>query len=248
MNDGYIFIHLRRKHHPCGGRQKSGAISRSDHVHFILGLRGRSCLNSFPQKRKRKMLSCIYTCEHVRKIYFSTNFQQTRVKWRTNCTGGYMKIIGKIGKSSREHGREQKFRQTRYSLSREHPLYSSKKPPGDGSQRTVRKSRTNYTNIVFTNKMFTSVYAAFNNHPGLLLRHDDTTMASHKAQVPQEAFKTNLSSVLQHSISYSTPNHFCVRWFPLVSLCVSDIFTQPSTVRLLRIPWTKRLAWRTVFC
>ncbi len=31
---------------------------------------------------------------------------------------------------------------------------------GDGSQRTVRESGTNYTNIVFANTMFANVYAA----------------------------------------------------------------------------------------
>ncbi len=49
---------------------------------------------------------------------------------------------------------------TRYPLSCEHPLYLSKKLTGDGSQRTVREQHTNYTNIVFANKMFTSVYTA----------------------------------------------------------------------------------------
>ncbi len=78
--------------------------------------------------------------------------------------GSYVKIVGKIEKFSRELGREQKFRRTWYSLSRKHPLCSLKKPTGNGSQRTVHKPRTNYINIVsaswFTNKMFTSVYAA----------------------------------------------------------------------------------------
>ncbi len=51
-----------------------------------------------------------------------------------------------IGKSSCEHGREQKFRQTRrtwYPLSYEHPLCLSKKLTGDGLQQTVREPRTN---------------------------------------------------------------------------------------------------------
>ncbi len=79
-------------------------------------------------------------------------------------TSSYAKIVGTIGKSFREHGREQKFRQTPYPLSRKRPLFSSKKPTGDGSQWTVRKPRTNYTNIVFANgfvnDMFECVYAA----------------------------------------------------------------------------------------
>ncbi len=74
--------------------------------------------------------------------------------------GSYMKIVGEIGKSSCEHGREQKFRRAWYPLSHEHPLCLSKKPTGDGSQSTVRKPRTNYMNIVFANKMFASVRAA----------------------------------------------------------------------------------------
>ncbi len=53
--------------------------------------------------------------------------------------------------------REQIFRQTRYPLSREHPLCSSKKPTGDGLQQTVCESHTNYTNTVFANKMFAGV-------------------------------------------------------------------------------------------
>ncbi len=52
-----------------------------------------------------------------------------------------------------------KFRQRQYPLSHEHPLCSLKKLAGDGSQRTVRKPYTNYTNIMFANKMFASVYA-----------------------------------------------------------------------------------------
>ncbi len=109
-------------------------------------------------------LSCIYTCEHVWKICFSTNFWWTSGNWRTNCAGSYVKIVGKIGKSSRERGREQKLRWTRYSLSHEHPSCSSKKPTGDGLQQTVRELCTNYTNIVFANwfanEMLANEYAA----------------------------------------------------------------------------------------
>ncbi len=64
----------------------------------------------------------------------------------------------------RKQGRGQKFRWTRYPLNREHPLYSSKKLTGNGSQQTVQEQCTNYTDIVFSNwfahNMFASVYAA----------------------------------------------------------------------------------------
>ncbi len=71
-----------------------------------------SFLASFTAKNT---LSCVYThehcvCEHVWKIYFSSNFRRTRGKRRTNCASSYVKIVGEIGKSSHEHGREQKFR------------------------------------------------------------------------------------------------------------------------------------------
>ncbi len=58
-----------------------------------------------------------------------------REKWWT--TGSCVKIVGEIGKSSCEHEKEQKFKQTPYPLSREHLLCSLKKPTGDDSQRTV---------------------------------------------------------------------------------------------------------------
>ncbi len=73
------------------------------------------------------------------KYIFSTNFRRNRGKWRTNCADSYVKIVGEIGESPQEHGKEQKFRQTRYPLSREHLLCSLKKPTGVGSQRTVRE-------------------------------------------------------------------------------------------------------------
>ncbi len=41
-------------------------------------------------------------------------------------TGSCVKIVGDIGKSFCEHGREQKFRRTLYPLCREHPLCLSK--------------------------------------------------------------------------------------------------------------------------
>ncbi len=79
-------------------------------------------------------------------------------------TSSCMNFVSEIGKSSCEHRREQKFRQTPYPLSHKHPLCLLKKKTGDGSQRTVRKPRTNYTNSVFanwfTNEMFASVYYA----------------------------------------------------------------------------------------
>ncbi len=59
-----------------------------------------------------------------------------------------VKIIGEIGKSSHEHGREQKFRQTWYPLSCQHPLCLSKKATRDGSQGTVGEPRINYTYTV----------------------------------------------------------------------------------------------------
>ncbi len=98
----------------------------------------------------------MYTCEyhsqhcarkHVRKVYFSTNFRRTTGKWRTNCAGSYVKIVGETGKSFCGYGREQKFRRIRYPLSHEHPLGLIKKPTGDGLQRTVCEPHTNYTNI-----------------------------------------------------------------------------------------------------
>ncbi len=51
-------------------------------------------------------------------------FPQTSGKPRENdeLTVSDMKIVGEIGKSSRENGREQKFRRTGYPVSREHPL------------------------------------------------------------------------------------------------------------------------------
>ncbi len=58
-------------------------------------------------------------------------------------TGSRVKIVGEIGKSSYEHEREQKFRQTSYPLSREHPLHSSKKPTEDGSQQTIHEQFVN---------------------------------------------------------------------------------------------------------
>ncbi len=36
-----------------------------------------------------------------------------------------------------------------------------------------------------------------NNHPGLVLRHDDTTMTSTKGQAPLEPYETNLSFTQQ---------------------------------------------------
>ncbi len=89
--------------------------------------------------------------EHVWKIYFSVNYRRTRGKRRTTCAVSYVKIFSEIGKSSRKHGRKQKFRQTRYPLSCEHPLCLSNKPTRDGSQRTVREPHTVHTNIVFAN-------------------------------------------------------------------------------------------------
>ncbi len=71
-----------------------------------------------------------------------------------------VKIVGDIGKSSCEYGREQKFRQTPDQLSREHPLCLSKKWTGDGTWRTIRKPRTNYASIMFANEMFANIYAA----------------------------------------------------------------------------------------
>ncbi len=49
---------------------------------------------------------------------------------------------------------------TSYLLSCKHPLCSSKKRTGDGSEWTVRKLHINYTNIVIVNEMFACVYAA----------------------------------------------------------------------------------------
>ncbi len=93
-------------------------------------------------------LSCVYICKHcvrnyVWKIYFSTNFLRTRGNWWTNWASSYVKIISKIRKSFREHQREQKFRQTWYPLSCEHPLCPLKKLTGDDSQQTVHERFTN---------------------------------------------------------------------------------------------------------
>ncbi len=115
------------------------------------------------------ILSSVYICEHcvckhvrehVWKIYFSMNFRRTSGKWRINCAGSYVKNVGEIGKSSHKHGREQKFRQTLYHWAANILCVHRKKLTGDGSQWTVHKHCTNYTNLVFANKMFTSVYAA----------------------------------------------------------------------------------------
>ncbi len=103
------------------------------------------------------MYSCVYARKHHSRICLeNTNFWWTRGKWWTIYASSYVKIVGAIGKSSHEHGREQKFRQMWYVLSREHPLCLSKKLT-DGSQRIVRRPHTNYMNIVFANRMFTSV-------------------------------------------------------------------------------------------
>ncbi len=86
---------------------------------------------------------------------------QGKMTNQQRTTGSCVKIIGEVGKSSCKHGREQKFRRTPYPRSCEHCFCLSKKPTGDGSQRTVCEYHTNYTNIVFANEMFASVYAAF---------------------------------------------------------------------------------------
>ncbi len=79
-----------------------------------------------------------------------------------------MKIVNEIKKFSHRHVKDQKFRQTWYPLSCKHPLCTSKKLMGDGSQWTVRKQFANpvliYANIVFANwlvnQMFANVYIA----------------------------------------------------------------------------------------
>ncbi len=86
------------------------------------------------------------------------NDEPTTNYWR--C----VKIVGEIGKFSCERGKEQKFRPTLYPLSCEHALCLSKKPTGDGSQRTVHKPRTNY-------KMFASVFEACIRQRALKLLH-----------------------------------------------------------------------------
>ncbi len=104
---------------------------------------------------------------HLRTLCFENLFfhellaNQGKMTNQLQTTGSYVKIVGEIRKSSCENGREQKFRRTSYPLSHKHPLCSSKKLTGDGSQQIVRKPRTNYTDIVFLNK-FASVYAALN--------------------------------------------------------------------------------------
>ncbi len=106
---------------------------------------------------------CSKTCL---KIYFSTNFPQTMGKMtnQRQTTGSCVKIVCKIEKSSCKYGREQKFRRAPTHWAANIPCVCRKKPTEDGSQRTVCKSLTNYTNIVFVNwfvsEMFASVYTA----------------------------------------------------------------------------------------
>ncbi len=102
---------------------------------------------------------CSRTC--LESLFFhKLPANQEKLTNQLRTTGSCVKIVGDIGKSYCEHGREQKFGQTSYTLSCEHPLCSFKKTTGDDSQRTVRKLHHNYTNIVFANEMFASVYEA----------------------------------------------------------------------------------------
>ncbi len=64
---------------------------------------------------------------------------QGKLTNQLRTTGSCMKIVAELEKSSCEHGKEQKFRQTPYPLSRRNPLCSLKKSTGDGSQQTVCK-------------------------------------------------------------------------------------------------------------
>ncbi len=83
-----------------------------------------------------------------------------------------MKIVDDIGKSSCEHGREQKFRRILYPLSHEHPLCSSKELIGDGLQRTVCEQFTNPVLITQTSSLrmkcsqvYTQLYGGRVDHP-----------------------------------------------------------------------------------
>ncbi len=99
----------------------------------------------------------VYTCDHVWKIYFSTNFLYLgKLANQPRTIGRCVKIINDIRKSSCGQGREQNFRQTLYQLCQGHPLCLSKKPTGDGSQWAVSKPRTaGYTLFANYNKTWT---------------------------------------------------------------------------------------------
>ncbi len=82
-----------------------------------------------------RLWSSVYACEHVRKIYFSTNFLRTRGKWKTNyeqlAIVWHRKIFQPTWKRTkiRTHNVSTKPRTSfRGSL---------KKPAGDGSHRSV---------------------------------------------------------------------------------------------------------------
>ncbi len=84
-------------------------------------------------------LSCVntrerYVLEHVSENLFFFELPANREKMTNHCAGSYRIIVGEIGKSSCEHGKEQKFRRTWYPLSCKHTLCSLKKQTGDGSQ------------------------------------------------------------------------------------------------------------------
>ncbi len=105
-----------------------------------------------------------------------------------------------IGKSSHKLGREQKFWRTQYPLSCEHPLCLSKKPTGDVSPQIVFKPCTNYTNIVFMNKMFASVYVAlqFTAHqPQLQLLTNHYIMSFQFSEIPLNFFENRIYNFLK---------------------------------------------------
>ncbi len=73
---------------------------------------------------------------------------QWKMTNQLQTTGSSVKIVGEIGKSFCEHGREQKFRRTVYPLNYEHFLCSSKNWLETVCKQTFCKPRTNHTNIV----------------------------------------------------------------------------------------------------
>ncbi len=68
---------------------------------------------------------CLQNC--LENLFFhKLPANQGKMMNQLRTTGSCVKIVGEIGKSSWEHGREENFRRTLYPLSRKHPLCSSK--------------------------------------------------------------------------------------------------------------------------
>ncbi len=60
--------------------------------------------STFIHFQQKHIKLCIHSRTCSENLFFM-NFRATRGEWRTNCASSYVKIVGKIGKSSCEHGR-----------------------------------------------------------------------------------------------------------------------------------------------